>query len=269
MSWDGFHHPDYCATVIRRRIADEMLWLLDGMAALLLTRGRSTLWHRPDSDYWAYESAMYRLRRAGLIAYRRTRGRPPILQLLPPAEGRMPDELRPERFWQSKWRGIWYVLAYDVPETHRGYRESLRRFLKRNRMGGLQGSVWVTSRDIRPLYADLCGAGAVDDYAILLESKTVLGMDARDVVRRAWPMDRIVASQAWYRQAARDAIRHAASASLARRDLLTLAREETAVYLSVMESDPLLPEALWPREYRGRQTLAAHHDFQRKMAVLL
>ena len=27
--------------------------LLDGMAGLLLTRGRSTLWTRPDSDSWA------------------------------------------------------------------------------------------------------------------------------------------------------------------------------------------------------------------------
>ena len=58
----------------------------------------------------------------------------------------MPEELRPEKFWNRKWDGIWYVLAYDVPEPQRSYRESLRRFLQRLRMGGLQGSGWVSPR---------------------------------------------------------------------------------------------------------------------------
>ncbi len=268
MRWDGFHHPDYCATVIRRRFADELLWMVDGMAGLLATRGRSALWHRPDSDDWAYESAMYRLKRAGLVAFRRTSGQPPVLHLLPAAEGRMPDELRPERMWRQKWNGIWYVLAYDVPEPQRRYRTTLRRFLKRQRMGGLQGSVWISPRDIRPVYSDLCTAAAVDDYAILLESRTVLGKNAHDVVRMAWNMDRIVASQKWYRQAARDALRHAAG-GLEPRALLELARGEVDAYLSVMEPDPLLPKALWPQEYRGEQTLEAHRDFQRRLAAIL
>ncbi len=268
MSWDGFHHPDYCATVIGRRLADELLWMFDGMAGLLATRGRSALWHRPDSDYWAYESSMHRLRRAGLVAYRRTRGQPPVLHLLPAAEDRMPDELRPDRFWNRKWNGIWYVLAYDVPEAQRSYRAHLRRFLKKERMGGLQGSVWVTPRDIRPVYSDLCTAAAVDDYAILLESRTVLGKDAHDVVRMAWDMDRIIESQAWYRGAAGDALRHAAD-GLKSPALLELAREEVRAYLAVMEPDPLLPKPLWPPQYRGELTLAAHRDFQRRLATLM
>lgn len=231
--------------------------LMDGMAMALLTRGRAAFWSRGDPEYASYQCAVNRLHKSGLLAYRRTGGRPPVVKVLPRGEQRLPDELRPERFWNQRWNGIWYILAYDVPEQQKGYRENLRRFLKRNRMGGLQGSVWVSARDIRPVYADLVEAGGLNAYAVLLEARTVLGQNAQEIVGMAWDMDRVDQAQAWFRDSVESAIPRIEGGALARTELVAMARESMAAYLSVMEHDPLLPHDLLPHDYRGPDTLAA------------
>ncbi len=83
----------------------------------------------------AYYSAISRLRGKGLIAHRSKGGRDPVLSLTPQAEAGRPDALRPERFWNQSWNRIWYIIAYDVPESNRIYRNALRGFLRRMRMG--------------------------------------------------------------------------------------------------------------------------------------
>lgn len=269
MDWPLFHHPDFCATVVRRRAAVEVLLLLEGLAALVLSRGRSLIWQWQDSQYVSYQCAMNRLRKAGLIIYSRGGGRAPVMRLEPKGEERLPDELRPERFWNQRWNGIWYVLAYDVPETEKSYREQLRRFLRRNRMGGLQGSVWISPRDIRPVFSDLAEAIGLGAYAQLLEARTVLGQDPLILVDRAWNMDRLDEAQAWYIDQAAVAAERIASGALSRQEVLNLANASVSAYLSVMEKDPLLPRDLLPAHYRGPDTLAALRSLQQTLAESL
>ncbi len=246
-----------------------MLTLLDGMALVLLTRGRSVFWNHDDSHRLTYEAAVCRLRRQGLIACRRTRGHPPLMKVLPKAEEYFPVEARPERLWNSGWSGLWYLLSYDVPEAHKSYRENLRRFLRRNRMGALHASVWITPRDIRALYADLTEAGGLGEYAVLLESRTVLGQDAQELVRRAWDMRRLDNAQAWFCETANEAVSRVLTQALKPTELTSLARDAVAAYYAVMENDPLLPRELWPRDYLGPRTLTAFRDLQETIANAL
>ena len=260
-----FHHPDFCMPVIRHKVAAEVLALLEGLGALLLTRGRSLGWTDNDPQFWPFRAAAYRLRKDGVIASCDRDGGNPVLELTPEGDLRLPDELRPERRWKRKWNGIWYVLLYDVPEIQRAYRDVLRRFLHRLRMGGLQGSVWVSPFDIRSTYADLVQAGGIANYAVLFEARTVLGQSVNEVVLMAWDFGRIGAAQAWYRRTAEENLRQVIRKGLPFRDLLELAREETAAYLTVMKDDPLLPSALWPAGYFGPETVETHRRFQRTL----
>jgi phenylacetic acid degradation operon negative regulatory protein len=269
MEGNGFRSPDLCWTVARRRLGEELLFLIAGWAEMLATGGRSLQWPSRDREYHSYRCAVRRLQRAGLLAYRRTKGRDPVLRLLPEGRMRIPDELQPEKRWNEKWDGTWYVLAYDVPEKQKVYRDALRRFLKRNRMGGLQGSVWVSPRDIRPVYADLSEAAGVGSYAVLLQAHTVLGQQAQDVVRQAWDIDAIAAAQERYRTTTEAERERLHEGALSRVDLLSLARDELSAFLAVMADDPLLPSVLWPPEYRGPETVAAHRRFQRAIARLI
>ena len=261
-----FHHPDFCAAVVRRKVGAELLCLLEGLGALLLTRGRSLGWTDRDPQFWSFRAAARRLRKAGLLTSCDSDGGHPVLELTPEGDRALPDELRPERRWKREWNGIWYVLVYDVPERQRAYRDGLRRFLQRLRMGGLQASVWVSPFDIRATYADLVQAGGVGNYAVLFDSRTVLGQSANEVVLMAWDFGRLGAAQAWYRRTAEENLRRLGGKRPPFRDLLELACEETAAYLTVMKDDPLLPSALWPEGYRGPETVEMHRHFQRTLA---
>ena len=191
MHWVPFHHPDISLPVIRRRLNNELIDLLSDIGRGNFLRTWTGSWNASYPSRTAYDKAMYRLRRDGLIAYQREGGKDPVLVLTEEGEARRSPSLRPTRFWNQRWNGIWYVLVYDVPETNRSYRDNLRRFLGKKRMGCLQASVWVTPFDFRPEYSDLAEASGLGGYAFLFEARTVLGQSPTDVVLEAWDFERI------------------------------------------------------------------------------
>lgn len=258
MEW--FYHPDFCPRIAVRRAAEELFDLSVGMIELVLSRGRAGLvvpsMTRPGEI--RYRMAQHRLRKAGFIAYRRKRGQPPVFRLTPTGERKVPDLLRPERRWNRKWSGRWQMLIYDVPETERAYRNHLRLFLKSMRMGRLQNSVWITPDDVRPEFADLMEAAAANDYAMLVEARTVLGNKGGHVARIAWDFDRLAGGHAWYLKAVDAVLRKAADQPPTHEQAWTIVREDLNAYRAVMCDDPLLPRALWPDGYRGPEVAAAH-----------
>jgi DNA-binding transcriptional regulator PaaX len=266
MSRVRFHHPDFSFPVARRQLGVELLDLAEGMAEALLTRGRSLSWNESYPSRKGYNDAVYRLRKKGLIAYRRSGGRNPVMMLTADGRKRLPEELKPEKWWNKKWNGLWYVLAYDVPESERSYRASLRGFLKRLRMGKLQGSVYVTWRDIRPEFHDLVEAGAVNNYAFLFESRTVLGLPAREIVHASWNMDRLDTMQRWYCEVCERNLEAITGNGMAASDLGALAREEFNAYFRIMKDDPLLPRKLWPVRYQGSRAYKLHRRLQQAIA---
>lgn len=264
----SFHHPDLCPTVIRRRAVEQMLDLMVETVAILSTRG----WRLGMSCYpsqAAYHSSVSRLRKKGLIVQRRGDGKPSEFALTPAGEARVSDVCRHAEPWPKHWNGIWYQLAYDIPEEDRRYRNILREFLKRLRMGCLQKSVWVTHRDIRPEYDDLVQATRVDLHSFLFETRTVLGRSSADVVRQAWDMERVEDIQRWYMEVYEDNLSRAASGDLTQNELLTLVREELSAYVTAMSEDPLLPKSLWPSGYAGKKAWRFHRRFTRALAKLL
>jgi phenylacetic acid degradation operon negative regulatory protein len=262
---DRVHHPRISLPVVRRRLAGELLDLLAGWSDILLTRGRALSWNYSFPNPRAYRTAAYRLQKAGLIAMRRAGGKTPLLMLTDKGRQAAAESVRPVA-WPRKWSGRWYVLMYDVPEAERRYRDVLRAFLKRLRMGSLQRSVWVTPRDIRPEYDDLLEAAAVDDYAVLFESRSVLAHDDRQVVRQAWDMERLAARQKAYIQTGTERLARLSSNKLATAELIQMAREDLLAYHDAMDADPLLPRPLWPDGYRGEQVQRLHQRWTQAVA---
>ena len=261
-----FHHPDWSFPVVRRQV---ILSLIDGLGligTLLFRPGRALFWGGSFPNEKSYRMAMYRLRKAGLIAYRRE-GKDPVLHLTEAGEQLLPVELHPERRWNRKWNRIWYLLVYDVPEKQRRYRLSLQRFLGRMRMGHLQDSVYASAFDVRPEFADLSEAAAVDEYAFLFEAHTVLGLPAEAVVRRTWNFDRLRGAQTRFIRTARFLALEASAPDFKVDRLQALGWEATEAYLRVMAADPLLPRALWPAGYRGPEVVEAYRTLQRIVAA--
>ena len=227
---------------------------------MTLSNGKS-MWESSFPSRQAYHNAIGRLRRSGAVAYLREHDREPVLVVTPEARDRKRDSAKPERCWSKRWNGLWYVLVYDIPEANRSFRDGLRKFLRKNRLGCLQRSVYVTPHDIRPEYDDLVQALNVQYDSYLFEATTVLGREARDIVLSAWDFRKIDDAQLWYC----DLCEHNSTALCGddvTPDLIgTIAREELTAYASVMDMDPLLPRELLPHGYLGFRVLETHNAF--------
>ena len=267
MKWAEFHHPDISIPVVRRRIALEMVEMLE-LAALFMSRGGWAVLNRacyPDKK--AYNNATYRLRKAGLVVHRKE-GSPdtPRLELTPLAKGRLPAYFNPEAQWGRRWNRIWYMLIYDVPEVDRAYRDVLRRFLKQERLGCLQQSVWVTPVDIRPQFDDLVKAAVVDSFAFLFESRTVLGLPSWRVAEQAWNLDQLYAVQRRYCDTVEENLIRL-QAGCNSEELGRLMRMSLQAFHSAFVGDPLLPQALLPRDYQGKRAWELHCRLMKDISV--
>ena len=258
MDWITFHHPDISWPVIRRRASIELMELLE-LSSLFLSRGGWAVVNRscyPNKA--AYQNAVSRLRKSGLIVQRTDGAETPELILTNAGKQSIPSYFKPEQQWGKRWNGIWYLMMYDVPETDKKYRNTLRQFLKQKHMGNLQKSVWVTPHDIRPEFDDLIKAASLDEFAYLFEAKTVLGMPSNQVVEDAWNFDRINLLQERYCEVARQNIEQLKASEYSGEQLAVLARMATEAYHAAFMDDPLLPSSLLPANYVGKDVLKLH-----------
>ncbi len=268
MKWQSFHHPDICWPVVKRRAGTEILEMLE-LASLFLTRGGWAVMNRscyPNQK--AYHDAMRRLGKQGLVIHRTSNDpRTPEICLTDTGKGVLPDYFHPEDFWSRKWNSIWYLFIYDVPEVDRVYRNVLRRFLKRMRLGCLQQSVWITPFDIRPQFDDLTQAAGVDAFAYLFESRTVLGLPNRRVIDDAWDFDRLYEIQSRYCTVAEINLERLTSGSLNHEACAELVRMAVDAYHAAFCEDPLLPRALWPADYLGERVYQLHKQLFSQVAA--
>lgn len=265
INWKSFHHPDLCLPVIQRKIGNELLDLFATFGEVLVSNGRSLTWNSSLPNQSAYYSATYRLRKAGLLAYRKSDGQTPVLMITEEGKRSLSGAREPEKLWNAKWGGIWYVLTYDVPEKDRLYRDTLRRFLGLMRMGCLHKSVWVAPRDIRPEYGDLVEASGVDSFSYLLEAKTVLGRPASEIVQNAWDFERLGEVQRRYIKVYSQNLEQLCRRDVSPEEATTLARQELEAYRHAMYGDPLLPQALHPSGYLGRGVWQLHRKLVREV----
>lgn len=258
MDWMRFHHPDISWPVVRRRAGLEIMELLD-LAALFFTHGGWGVVNRSCyPNRAAFRNATSRLRRKGLIVSYVEKAKPPRLILSETGRGVLPDYFNPEKMWGRKWNKVWYLLVYDVPEVDRKYRNVLRQFLKRMRLGCLQQSVWVTPNDIRPEFDDLVMAASAGAFAYLFEARTVLGLPNRRVVEDAWNFDRVNELQEYYCSVAEENIARLLEGVHRVEELAELMRISLEGYHGAFVEDPLLPASLLPVDYQGRRALGLH-----------
>jgi DNA-binding transcriptional regulator PaaX len=258
------HHPQFCPRVLARRVTDEVLDLVFLLGRVVAVRGRYFPLARGFKTN-TYFMAAHRLRRQGLVVQTDLLGKTRRLTLAPAGLRRVSATLQPERWWRQSWPGRWYVLVYDIPEIQHGYRKVLRFHLKQLRMGNLQGSVWLSARDIRHDFDDLSRAAGLSEYAFLFEAQTVLGQSGPALAAAAWDFHQLHQAHTWFLAALAETRQQLSAGSWAADKLLALLREQQSAYLTVMEADPLLPAELWPDNYLGPQVYQAHAALARQI----
>ncbi len=258
MEWLNFHHPDWSLPVVRRRASEQWMDFLLDVGEVLTTNGRSLVWNKTYPNRQAYHNAMSRLRKAGLVIQPENKGKLPLLKLTKLGQEHLPAYHRPEERWDTRWNGIWYMLIFDVPESERHYRDSLRGFLKRMHMGCLQKSVWITPRDIRPEYDDLESAASIHTVSYLFESRTVLHRETQELVRDAWDFERLMKLHRHFLSVYGENLRRLEMNEYETDSVINLLHQESEAYVQCMRKDPLLPRELHPSGYLGEKVFLLH-----------
>ncbi len=256
--WKAFHHPDFSLPVVRRRIGVELLEMLDLLGDTMIHGAYAFLQNRSYPNRSSYYNAVSRLSKLGLVV--RGQGlNTPKLKISEEGADSLAAYFRPDKYWSRKWNGIWYLLMYDVPEVDRSYRNVLRTFLKKQRMGCFQKSVWITPHDIRPQYSDLESAAAVGVFACLFEARTVLGMPSEQVVWESWDFDSLYTIQKRFCDVYSENLELLQENVVPDIDsLMRLLAEEIDAYCSAFVLDPLLPASLLPSFYMGQNVYSLH-----------
>ncbi len=157
----------------------------------------------------------------------------------------------PEAWWARPWDGTWRMVIFDLPESQRSLRHRLRRKLRGANLGCLQQSVWVTPDRLEVVRERLKSLKVDAGTLLFFEGLACGGERNCDIVERAWDFAEI---QRCYRRHG-DHLKTLAAVGK-RGSLESLAgwmAEERARWMACMAVDPLLPEALHPSNYKGRE----------------
>jgi phenylacetic acid degradation operon negative regulatory protein len=170
----------------------------------------------------------------------------------------------PLRQWNRGWDGKWRLVMFDVPENRNATRARLRRGLRERWFGCLHKSVWVSPDPLDDEVKRWSSLGEDVGCILCLDARPSAGEPDNAIVAAAWDLERInrlyerclsVLAQLPDRNLTES--RAAAQVRLHR-----WARPEQAAWLDAMSVDPLLPSALLPDAYLGKQV------WQRRAEVL-
>lgn len=150
------------------------------------------------------------------------------------------QESDPKSCWERRWDQKWRILAYDVPSRPQSRRLKLWRWLKQNRLGLLQRSLWISAKpleEIRTLFHH-----AANSHTLLLwEAPTPTGLNPISIVQQAWNMAEIDSNY--------QVVLNLAQADSKPENI----RKTTLEWQKAVRNDPLLPRVLYPKSFRGFQ----------------
>jgi phenylacetic acid degradation operon negative regulatory protein len=159
------------------------------------------------------------------------------------------------------------MFIFDLPVEQKKARDSLLRWLKRNRFGYLQDSVWISPDPVTEVVQSLKGWEEDAATFTLLESRCAAGFSDSALVAGAWQFSKVNERYDAYLRFANPALRRAAGARLHPRDLFAALREEGQRWSAAFDRDPLLPRVLWPKEYGGEEAWKLRQRLLRTLAV--
>ena len=148
------------------------------------------------------------------------------------------QEADPRTCWERRWDQKWRLVAYDIPSRPIARRQKLWRWLKQNRLGQLQRSLWICAKpldEIRNLFQE-----AANSHTLLLwEAPTPKGLHPVSIVEQAWDLADLNSD-------------YQAVLNLTREDTTPEnIRKATLEWQKAVQGDPLLPRSLYPKSFRG------------------
>jgi DNA-binding transcriptional regulator PaaX len=242
------------------------LWGLD----IVMNPNTQTLLESFES--WNYRNRLcldlLQLRRSGMIECQGLRGRNQAPWRLT-KQGRLAavGGIDPLSRWSRKWDGRWRLLLFDLPERQQRLRLNLWRWLRRERFGYLQQSVWIVPDTITETSIPLRQLKLTPESLTVIEGAPTPPDTNQDIAQSAW--DFVCINRNY-----KTAIEHATAGRRFARggkpgEMRSWLADERAVWLEAITADPLLPEVLLPKDYLGQKAFRERQlTFSRLSGVL-
>ncbi len=164
------------------------------------------------------------------------------------------------RHWDGKWR----IVFFDILETSRHIRNTLRLKLKELGFGMLQRSVWVTPSDIINDFTQFLRTAGLENQVYVVETRRLLSGDVKILAEKIWHLNNLNEE---YKSILEEikVIKTMYIANNGRGRLYTeddkQERDNTAIktkvyktkrrYLELLLKDPFLPKELLPEGWNG------------------
>ncbi len=139
------------------------------------------------------------------------------------------------------WDGVWTVVMYDFPEEQREERRWIRQRLMKLGFGSPQISILVSPLPIEEPIQKLLEGEEVAEQVWTLRAERILGMENREVARKAWPI--IDELNLLYEE-----LLEVLPKVKKNKNLKEQWRE---YFLAVNSADPYLPFELLPQDWKG------------------
>jgi phenylacetic acid degradation operon negative regulatory protein len=173
------------------------------------------------------------------------------LQLTPQGHLKALGGVDPRTRWERPWDGKWRLLLFDLPLRSHAPRIRLWRWLRAQRFGLLQRSVWVSPDKIPQASLPLQHLKITPEGLSIIEGGPTLPGSDLDFVKSAWDFSAI---NRRYQVVLDFAAQGVALATAQGTDSLKLRQwlaSERSAWLAALEIDPMLPEVLLPSDYLG------------------
>ena len=151
------------------------------------------------------------------------------------------------------WDGVFHTLLHSVPETHRAFRDALRRSAYLAGYGTLQPGVLVAPADYRVQLADTL-VGRPEEAQLVFGQLTVDDGDAARLVEVAWDLPRVAATYAAHLAAVGDLLAPTEDPTGAA--ALRAYGRTVAPALSATLAEPDVPAHLLPEGWPGQELRA-------------
>lgn len=159
----------------------------------------------------------------------------------------------PEQRWRRPWDGQWRLLLFDLRSERHKARVRLWRWLRLQRFGYLQNSVWITPDvfdvNIVPLNEETLDA----EMCAVMNAQPGSGLSHAAIVSGAWDFTEINRLYRTHLEVLEDAEGFTQSGRPNSASLRKWLAEERLAWLAASTADPFLPDALLPDGYLGRQ----------------
>lgn len=145
--------------------------------------------------------------------------------------------------WQNvRWDGLWRIVAYDIEETRKDIRNSLRWKLEELGFAMLQRSLWMTPHDVTKPLREFLESEQLVPEVYVLEAKRLFAGDDRLLARHLWPLDELgLAYKDWLERVGKVS---------KDKDVQQELKEE---FLGILKADPCLPKELLPKGWMGER----------------